>query len=238
MQRLKTTRQIANLRQGRNDWYRITNDAGVAQVYIYDEIGYFGVTASDFVLDLQGIKTRTIQLHLNTPGGDVFDGIAIYNAIRDHPAEVNVTVDGLAASAGAFIAMAGNKVVMNRNSEMMIHDAHGLAMGNSADMRSLAELLDKTSDNIASIFADRAGGTVESWRKAMRDETWYSADEAVKAGLADEIKSNTTKAENSWDLSFFNFAGRSSAPAPVIEPVEDFDFDAELVQKALQEVFK
>lgn len=237
MQQFKTTRQIANLRQGRNDWYRITNNADVAQVYIYDEIGYFGITANDFVQDLQAIKAPAIDLHLNTPGGDVFDGIAIYNALKDHPSTVTVTVDGLAASAGSFIAMAGNRVMMNRNSEMMIHDAHGLAIGNSAEMRTLADLLDKMSNNIASIYATRAGGTVDSWRAAMKEETWYSADEAVKAGLADEVKGDT-KTENSWDLSIFNFAGRSSAPAPVIDQVEEFDLDVELFRQALEGIFK
>lgn len=233
------TARILNLRKGRVDWYRIQNSSpDLTEVYIYDEIGYYGISSSDFVRDMQGIKTSTIELHLNTPGGDVFDGIAIYNAIKDHPATVNVSVDGIAASAGSFIAMAGDKIMMNRNSEMMIHDAQGLAVGNSTDMRSLADLLDKTSDNIASIYADRAGGTVASWRKAMKNETWYSADEAVKAGLADSVAGGTNKAENSWDLSIFNFAGRSSAPAPVIDQAPEFDFDAELVRQALQEVFQ
>lgn len=216
MNNVKTARQIVNLRQGRNDWYRIVNATDVAQVYIYDEIGYFGVTASDFVKELQDIKTDHIELHLNTPGGEVFDGIAIYNALKEHSAEVTVSVDGLAASCGSFIAMAGDNVLMTKNSSMMIHDAHGLCIGNSADMRRLADLLDKTSDNIASIYAERAGGTVATWRDRMRDETWYSADEAVKAGLADEVK-GTSKNDNSWDLSIFNFAGRASAPAPVID---------------------
>jgi len=103
-------------------------------------------------------------------------------------------------------------------------------------MRSLSDLLDKHSDNIASIYADRAGGTVDSWRSKMRDETWYSADEAVKAGLADEVK-GTSKTENSWDLSIFNYAGRSQAPAPVIEPEPEPAFDPEVFRKALMEVF-
>lgn len=234
MDRLKLARPVVNLRQGRTDWYRITNTADTDQVYIYDEIGYFGITADDFVKELQNLKAPKMDLHLNTPGGEVFAGIAIYNAIKDHQAEVTVSVDGMAASAGSFIAMAGDKIIMTKNSMMMIHDAHGLCIGNSNDMRSLSDLLDKHSDNIASIYADRAGGTVDSWRSKMRDETWYSADEAVKAGLADEVK-GTSKTENSWDLSIFNYAGRDQAPTPVIEPQPSLGFDPKALLAALKE---
>lgn len=212
----KTARPVAKLRQGRNDWYKIENrSADATDIYIYDEIGYFGVTARDFVLDLADVTTDTIQLHLNSPGGDVFDGVAIYNALRDHRADVEVIVDGLAASAASFIAMAGDRIVMTKNATMMIHDAHGLAIGNSAEMRDLAELLDTQSNNIASIYADRAGGTIENWRAAMRTESWYNADEAVAAGLADEIKGRS-ESKNSFDLSIYSYAGRQAAPAPYV----------------------
>lgn len=242
MEHVKLARPTALLRQGRNDWYRIENKTGTPEVYIYDEIGYFGVTASDFVRDIGAIKATNFDLHINSPGGDVFDGLAIYNSIKNHPAEITAYVDGLAASAASFIAMAANKVVMARNSEMMIHDAHGLAVGNSEDMRTLADLLDKNSDNIADIYAQKAGGTVTGWRKAMKAETWYSADEAVKAGLADEIQGQTADNQNTWDLSIFNYTSRKAAPEPEIEEIqqtpEEFDFDPELIRMALSEVFK
>lgn len=239
MERFKTARPVANLRKGRTDWYRITNsvDGAPAQLMIYDEIGYFGVTAGDFVRDMQGLKGQDIELHLNSPGGDVFAGIAIYNALKDHNGTVTTIVDGLAASAASFIAMAGDRVVMSRKSQMMIHDAHGLCIGNAADMKDMVELLDKNSDNIASIYAEKTGGTVAQWRKVMKNETWYTDEEAVKAGLADEVKGNTA-AENSWDLSIFNFAGREKAPEPVIEQNVEPEFDAEAFRLALQEVFQ
>ena len=155
------------MREGRTDWYRIENNSSAtAKVYIYDEIGYVGVSAQDFVRDLNEVKASKIELHIDSPGGDVFDGIAIYNVIKDHPADVTVIVDGIAASAASFIAQAGDKIVMNRNSSMMIHDAHGLAIGNSKDMAELAGLLDKASDNIASIYAERCGMPAEHWREA------------------------------------------------------------------------
>ncbi|GAA1749468.1 head maturation protease, ClpP-related [Nonomuraea bangladeshensis] len=247
--RVKTARPIAKLREGRTDWYRIENSAeGAATVHVYDEIGYFGVTAQDFVRDLQGISADRIELHLNSPGGDVFDGIAIMNALRQHKAQVTVTVDGLAASIASVIAMAGDRVVMARNSQMMIHEASGLSIGNASDMRQMADLLDKVSGNIASVYAERAGGDVEEWRTRMRAETWYSADEAVEAGLADEVHAAPDKsADNTWDLSIYNFAGRAQAPDPVIPAVEPEpapvaptppQFDAEAFVAAMKGAFK
>lgn len=169
-------------------WFEIKNLApDIATVFIMDEIGEWGVTASDFARELRDVKASTIELHISSNGGSVFDGLAILNALRSHPATVNVVIDGIAASAASFIAMAGNKISMAPQAVMMIHDAAALAVGNSRDMADMATLLEKTSDNIAAIYASRAGGTVESWRGAMRAETWYSDHEAVAAGLADEV---------------------------------------------------
>jgi ATP-dependent Clp endopeptidase proteolytic subunit ClpP len=190
-------------------WYEIKNLAtDTVEVSIFDEIGYWGVTASDFVKDLQGVSAKNITLHINSPGGDVFDGLAILNSLRQHPATVNVIIDGLAASAASFIAMAGDSVVIAPNAMVMIHEASGLVMGNSQDMTEMAALLDKTSANIASVYAQRAGGDVESWRQAMRTETWYSDQEAVDAGLADQI------------LGADSPTARSAAkPQAVVQPV-------------------
>lgn len=177
-------------------WYEIKNLAAeTASIAIYDEIGMWGVTASDFVNELKGITARTISLSINSPGGDVFDGLAILNSLRQHPAAVNVVIDGVAASAASFIAMAGDSVKIAPQAMMMIHDASGLVVGNSRDMEEMAALLDKTSDNIASVYAQRAGGTQAEWRAAMKAETWYTDQEAVEAGLADEILSEDAPAE-------------------------------------------
>lgn len=242
--RLKTARLQASLVKGRSDWYRINNLADRAEVYIYDEIGYFGITAQDFVRELQGLSAPRIDLHLNTPGGEVFDGIAIYTALKSHKAQVTVIVDSLAASIGSVIAQAGDQRLMTRNAQMMIHDGHGLCIGNAADMRELAALLDKTSDNIASIYAERAGGSTSQWRNRMRAETWYTAEEAVKAGLADAIHGETT-AENSWDLSIFTYKAREEAPEPELVPSKEstqenlaFEFDPDLFKSAFKELVK
>lgn len=187
LSRLKTTRSIVNLKQGRNDWYRIKAQAGgiSTQVMVYDEIGFWGVTAQDFINDLKQVS-GPVDLHLNSPGGEVFDGIAIYQYLSGR-GDVTTYVDSLAASIASVIAMAGTEIVMGRNASMMIHDGFGLVIGNAADMRDQADLLDRVSDNIASIYADRTGKPTDFWRTAMLAETWYIGQEAVDAGLADRL---------------------------------------------------
>jgi hypothetical protein len=159
-------------------------------------------------------------VRINSPGGSVFEGIAIANALRAHPANVTVQVDSVAASIASVIAMAGDRIEMAPNSMMMIHDASGLAMGNAADMEEMAELLDLISDNIADAYAARAGGTREQWRERMRAETWYLPEDAVDNGLADEAvqapKTGTPtgpaeepepEMARAWDLAAYGYTG-------------------------------
>jgi ATP-dependent protease ClpP protease subunit len=215
--RVRTARPRAQLRQGRTDWYRITNLAdGVDEVYIYDEIGWFGVTAADLIQQLRELTSKRLSVRLNTPGGDAFDSIAIMNALRAHPATVEVTVDSLAASGGSIIAMGGDTVTMAPASQMMIHNASGLVIGNAVDMREMADLLERQDANIASIYQARAGGKLDDWRAAMQAETWYSAQEAVDAGLAETVGTVDSQTQNSWDLSIYAYAGRADAPAPYV----------------------
>ncbi len=159
---------------------------GTAELELYGEIGW-DVQAPKFLAELRKVTAGTISLRINSPGGHVFDGLAIYNALRDHAARVEVSVDGVAASAASFIAMAGDQVVMNRGSQMMIHDAWLVTAGDEAEHLTSAELLGRTSNMIAALYAGRAGGPVAEWRERMRAETWYSAEEAVDVGLADEL---------------------------------------------------
>jgi len=211
---LRTTRKVSNL-QGQPGWYRIVrNAAGVAQVNIYDEIGMLGVPADGFMRDLAAIP-GDIELHLNSPGGDVFDGIAIYNTLKQRQGRVTVVVDGLAASAASFIAQAASPgcLAMAPHSQMMIHDGFGLAVGNAADMRQMADLLDKASDNIAGIYADRTGKPAAYWRERMRDETWLDDREAVAEGLADHVLGQE-KPQNLWDLSVYLHPRNADAGHP------------------------
>lgn len=212
----------------RGDWFTIKNkadDDSPAQVYIYDEIGFWGTEASDFVEQLVALDADKIDLHLNSPGGEIFDGLAIYNALKQNKAEVTVYVDGLAASAASFIAQAGDKVVMARNAQMMIHDGIAMAYGNEQDMLDTADLLSKLSNNIADIYAQAAkrrgfddSYSEEYFRGLMRAELWMDGREALTFGLADEVTDaddeEAEKAKNKWDLSFYNAAGREKAESP------------------------
>ncbi len=174
-------------------WYDVKNEANTddTEVFIYDEIGgWFGTPVEDFVKELNGIKTKSITVRINSPGGSLFDSIAIYNTLVKHNANVTVYVDALAASGASIIAMAGDKTIMMVGSQLMIHDALGVEIGNAADMRAMAKFLDGQSENIATIYKAKAGSEPEGgWRKLMLAETWMFAEEAVALGLADEVYS-------------------------------------------------
>ena len=173
-----------------SDWYKIRMSAPrTADIDILADIGgwWDGVDAATMVRDIRDLDADEIRLNINSGGGSIFDAVTILNALRQHPAKVTANVLGLAASAASFIACGVDETTMSANSTMMIHDGSGIAVGNAQDMHEMADLLDKLSDNIASIYAAKAGGTPDSWRETMRAETWYTADEAVAAGLADRV---------------------------------------------------
>ena len=202
------SRVRAALDPGR-EWYRVVRAEAIgtqpdsegdatpgstADVYVYEAIGgWFGMTADDFVRDVAGLDVDHIDLHLNSPGGDVFEGVAMANVLRQHRASVTVWVDGLAASAASVVAMAGDEVVMGLGAQMMVHDAWSFAIGDAADMRQTADRLDSVSDSLASTYAARAGGTAAEWRAVMVAERWYTAEQAVEVGLADRVASDEDK---------------------------------------------
>jgi ATP-dependent protease ClpP protease subunit len=215
-------------RRGEYRVRRLTNAAdaespAVTEILIYDEIGYdpwfdTGVAAKTIVETLND-TTGDVHVRLNSPGGDVFEGIAMMNALRRYDGKVTAFVDGLAASAASIVAMGADELVMARQSELMIHDAWGIGIGNADEMQQLADDLSRASDNLASAYADKAGGSVASWRKAMKAETWYSDKEAVAAGLADRVEQSKTvsdKAKARFNLSLFAYAGRAEAPEPYL----------------------
>lgn len=168
---------------------RISAQAGVTRVDVYDDIGeggWFseGLTAKNFANQLAGLA-GPLEVHINSGGGDVWDGISIKNAIESHKGPVTTVVDGIAASIASVIAQAGTERVMMPGSMMMIHEAFTVAAGNSAELAKTAAVLDEVSANLAALYARSAGGTAEQWRAAMKEETWYTAEQAVAAGLAD-----------------------------------------------------
>lgn len=223
--------QLQNLTSALPKWYSIKNSTAPGQptiVSIYDEVGFFGVSAADFMGELSQIS-GDIELHLNSPGGDVFDGIAIYNQLKAAQARgtVSVVVDGLAASAASFIMMAASPgaLKMCPNARAMIHDGFGMAIGNAADMREMAGLLDDASDNIASMYAARTGKPAAYWRAKMQTETWYSPEQAITEGLIDGIVGQSTPS-NAWDMSVFDSAPGNAAAPPAPDEDEDEDDDS------------
>jgi len=220
----------------RPTWYRFQNRAedDAVDVFLFNEVGFGGITADAFVADLRKITAGKVNLHLNSPGGAIFDGIAIYSALKEHPAHVTVTVDAVAASIASVIAMAGDRIVMARQSVMMIHEGQGVAMGSAEDMTKMAERLELVSNQIAGVYQERvAGSKIATWRNRMKEETWYTAEEAVAVGLADEV-GKKAEMTNSFDLSQYKHAPKAigkQEKAPVEEPIE-FDRAAVLRQAA------
>lgn len=167
--------------------YSIRNEADEAVVRIYDEIWFLGVNALDLAADLDEITAPNIRVEINSPGGDVWDGVAIYNALRAHPAKVTTRVDGIAASIASVIAQAGDHRVMLGGSQMMIHNAWGLTVGDHGDHEDMASMLMHQDDVIAGIYAQRSGGAKDDFKALMDAETWLTAEAAVELGLADEV---------------------------------------------------
>ncbi|MEU4950017.1 head maturation protease, ClpP-related [Streptomyces lavendulae] len=192
-------------------WYSIRNAADdTAEILVYDEVGYYGLTAKDFTAALADVTASRIDVRLNSPGGDVFDGIAIYEALLRHPAKVTAYIDGIAASIASVIAMAADRRVIGRNSSMMIHDASGLCVGQQKDMLETARLLERVSNNIADVYANRTGREdTTHWRSLMKAETWYTGAEAVTAGLATEVADgrSSSDTETAWSDVVGNLAG-------------------------------
>lgn len=203
-------------------WLRLVNlaDAGgpsVTELWIYDYIDWLGITADAVRQALSTVATDAIRVRINSPGGDVFDGIAISNILLAHPAQVDVVIDALCASIATVIAMAGDTITISPGGQMMIHPASGVCQGNAADMIKLASILDLQTKNIARMYAQRAGGTEAEWLDRMTAETWLLADEAVELGLADAtgvVASGGAQADlsgPSWSDGWWDVGGRKFA---------------------------
>lgn len=171
--------------------FRLEAKGDAVELDIYDVIGdgYFGGVSAKSVVDaLKPHKNaKSITVNLNSPGGDAFDGITIYNVLSRHKAPVTVNIDGLAASAASVIAMAGDEINMAENAMMMIHNAWGLALGGGDDMRHTAEMLDKLDGQIAATYTSRTGGDSDTIKEQMNDETWFTAEEALADGFATNV---------------------------------------------------
>lgn len=186
------------------NWYNIKAEASSksADVYIFDEIGTFGLTAQSFIEEIKSYKDTPMSLHINCVGGDVFEGMAIYNVLKKRTARTTVYIEGIAASMGSVIALAGDEVVMAENSLFMIHNAWGGAMGEATEIRKTAALLDKISGEIADIYTKKTNLPYNRVKEMMDEETWLSADEAYNLGFIDSI-SDAIKVAAKYDVSKF-----------------------------------
>ncbi|MBI6234954.1 Clp protease ClpP [Proteus mirabilis] len=170
-------------------WFRMqAKEDQTADIYIYDEIGGWGISARRFTEDLISLgNLNHINLHIHSPGGEVFDGIAIYNQLKNHSATITVYIDGLAASMASVIAMVGDTVIMPKNAMMMIHKPWGVSWGDANDMREYADLLDKLENVLIPAYVAKTGKTTEEITAMLEQETWLDGDECVEHGFADKV---------------------------------------------------
>jgi ATP-dependent protease ClpP protease subunit len=199
-----------------NNWYTIRARGTGAEILIYDEIGAYGVSAKGFLAELGALPDGVpIDLRLNSPGGSVFDAVAIYNALQRHDGTITVWIDGIAASAASYIAMAGDEIVMPENAFLMIHDPSGLVMGTAADMREMADTMDKIAGGMVRGYAARSRRSEEEIAALMAAETWFDAEAALEAGLATRMIAPVRIAA-SFDIARFR-----NAPPALVEAIAD-----------------
>lgn len=158
------------------------------EISIFDEIGMWGVSAKEFIAELKQHAGKKITCHINSPGGSVFDALAIYNALRANGSEITTKVMGVAASAASLIAMAGDKIIMPENTFMMIHNPMVGAYGNAEEMRDMADVLDKIAASLIGVYVARTGLSEADVKALLDDETWLNAADAVEKGFATEME--------------------------------------------------
>lgn len=223
-------------------------DGDTTKLTIYGDIGasFWGgesVTATDVKNALKDVQAKELHVHINSYGGDAFDGIAIFNQLRDHQAKVITHVDGVAASAASIIAMAGDEIIMNLGSMLMIHEASTGVWGNKTDMQKALNSLEGLDKSLANIYMTRFKGELSEIETLMKGETWFSADEAVDIGLADRV--NNDVGETSLDTvnnanpeAFKNsiLARFRKEPAPAAASADNLTALIEGLKKATKQI--
>lgn len=201
-----------------------------ATIYLYDAIVgdqfeaelFGGVAAAPFVKELAKVQAKTINLRINSPGGDVFAARAIEQALREHPAHVVAHVDGVAASAATVIAMAADEIRIAPGALFMVHNSFARAVGNSDELMEVAALLEKIDGTIVATYAARTGKDEQAIRELMAAETWFTGAEAVEAGFADGLAADAPAINAAWNLSAYAKAPKTqeAAPAPAVAEPE------------------
>jgi ATP-dependent protease ClpP protease subunit len=190
-----TWRLVNNIPSDKTSSIKITNAATGIEFYIFDMIGLNDGEAQEFVSTVAQAKGKPINLFINSPGGFVFDAVAMYDSLITSGSQVSVTINGMAASAASFLSQAASpgKLKIAEPGRMMIHDAQGIGIGGPAEMQEYTDLLNSVSDDISRIYANRAGGEPKAWRKAMTATTWYNSEQAISNKLADSITTEKKK---------------------------------------------
>ena len=210
-------------------WYQIkakANSPRAAEISIHDEIGLWGVSASAFMRDLRGMgELDEIHLSIHSPGGDVLDGWAIYNSLKNSKAKITARVEGLAASMASVILMAADTVEIPENAYVMIHNPWGLAIGDAEEMRDTADLLDKLGNGLVNAYTSRTGNSEEDVRAWMDAETWMDGKEAVERGFADTLLDGVAMSARAFDTRRFVMTPKSiqanSETDPQVAPVDE-----------------
>lgn len=212
------------------------DDAEIVDLYVYDVIdSWWGVNAKDIVRDISGLRAQTINLHINSPGGDVFEARAIKTALEQTSARVVAYVDGLAASAASFLMLAADEIRIAKGAFVMIHNPWGFAMGDAGEMRATADLLDQIGGVIAQDYVDKTGLAKTDVLAMMDAETWMDADEAIAKGFADSLLEKSAKASNlkRFDVSAYAKAPDLAAAARALNDNEQAFEDARARHAAL-----
>lgn len=189
----------------------------VAKVYVYDVIdSYWGANAAELVAALANVKDKEVELHINSPGGDVFEARAMSAAIAGHPMKVTAYIDGVAASAATYLALAANEVHMIDGGLFMVHNSWTFAYGNKTELRQTSDLLEKIDGTISADYQRKTGATAEQVAAWMDAETWFTAQEAMDAKFIDVIDANTKgeKAAAKWNLSAYANAPKQQPSGP------------------------
>jgi ATP-dependent Clp protease protease subunit len=216
--------------KGRGSPFNVIHAEGETVIEVYDVIvaseadaAWFGGSPADsFAREMRKAKAGdTVRVRVNSPGGDVFAGVAMAQAIRESAANVIVHVDGYAASAASLLVAAASESVIAPGGMVMVHKAWTMALGNADDMRANADLLDKIDGQLVDTYVAKAGGDRDEWMARLSAETWFTAAEAVGVGLVTRVAEGGAKAKNSFDLSVY--AKAPAAPVAVtVEPVPLF----------------
>ena len=203
-------------------------------VTLYDEIGAFGAGSKEFLADLGKLSGQHIHLRINSPGGSVVEGTAIYNALRRHEGGLTVHIDALAASMASVVAMSGSPVFMADNALLMIHNPWTVSMGESKDLRKEADLLDKLKSTLVNAYVRKTGMDAEEIAKMMDEETWLDAVEAVALGFADAIEEGVAAAATATPemlrARFDKFAKASSS----MNQTEVITYSPEVAEEAAE----